>query len=54
MRIIAEVVAPLLKDSFSIAMVLLELSLIANKANLRRKEAFYKYLALKKLKGREV
>ena len=46
-------VAPLLKDSFTVAMVLLELSQIASIANLKRKEAFYKYLAFKKIRDRD-
>ena len=44
---------PLLGDDFCEAIVLVELSQLASKSQFKRKEAFYKYLALKKLKACE-
>ena len=53
MRLVSEQVIPLLGDDFCEAIVLVELSQLANRSQLKRKEAFYKYLAMKKVQSCE-
>ena len=48
MRVVHDQVIPLLDDSFCEGIVLTELAQVAQKTFLHRKEAFYKYLAMKK------
>ena len=53
MRVVHDQVIPLLDDSFCEGVVLIELAQAALNINLRRKEAFYKYLAMQKFQEAE-